>query len=47
MNLNGIQIAAGATEVTAPYSPDPANKDFWQAKVANPEGNYLQIANPV
>lgn len=40
-------IAAGATEIAAPYNPDPDNKDFWQATVADPEGNYLQIANPV
>lgn len=39
-------IEAGATEVKKPYNPDPNSKDFWQATVADPEGNYLQLANP-
>lgn len=40
-------IAAGAKKVNAPYNPDPSSKDFWQATVADPEGNYLRIANPM
>jgi predicted enzyme related to lactoylglutathione lyase len=40
-------IAAGAKEIAKPYHPDPDNKDFWQATVADPEGNYLQLASPM
>jgi predicted enzyme related to lactoylglutathione lyase len=40
-------IAAGATEIAKPYNPDPETKDFWQATVADPEGNYLQLASPM
>lgn len=39
-------IDAGGTEIAKPYNPDPSNNDFWQATVADPEGNYLQLANP-
>jgi predicted enzyme related to lactoylglutathione lyase len=39
-------IAAGGTEVAKPHNPDPENKDFWQATVADPDGNYLQLASP-
>jgi len=39
-------IAAGGTEIAKPYNPDPNNKDFWQATVADPDGNYLQLASP-
>ncbi len=39
-------ITAGATEIAKPYHPDPENKEFWQATVADPEGNYLQLASP-
>lgn len=39
-------IAAGGTEVAKPYNPDPNSTKFWQATVADPEGNYLQLANP-
>jgi predicted enzyme related to lactoylglutathione lyase len=39
-------IKAGGTEVAKPYNPDPNSKDFWQATVADPEGNYLQLASP-
>lgn len=40
-------IAAGGTEIAKPYNPDPENKEFWQATVADPEGNYLQLASPM
>ena len=40
-------IAAGAKEIAKPYNPDPDNKGFWLATVADPEGNYLQLANPM
>ncbi len=39
-------IEAGGTEVAKPYHPDPENTQFWQATVADPEGNYLQLATP-
>lgn len=39
-------IAAGALEVAKPYNPDPGSPEFWQATVADPEGNYLQLASP-
>lgn len=39
-------IAAGASEIAKPYNPDESSKDFWQATVADPEGNYLQLASP-
>lgn len=39
-------IAAGGVEVAKPYNPDPNNEKFWQATVADPEGNYLQLASP-
>jgi predicted enzyme related to lactoylglutathione lyase len=40
-------IAAGASEVAKPNNPDPSIQDFWQATVADPEGNYLQLASPM
>jgi len=40
-------IAAGGTEVAKPYNPDPISKEFWLATVADPEGNYLQLASPM
>jgi predicted enzyme related to lactoylglutathione lyase len=40
-------IAAGGTDVAKPYNPDDGNKDFWLATVADPEGNYLQLASPM
>jgi len=39
-------ISAGGKEVAKPYNPDPKNKQFMQATVADPEGNYLQLASP-
>lgn len=42
-----ILIAAGGTEVAKPHNPSPESKDFWQATVADPEGNYLQLASPM
>jgi len=39
-------IDAGGTEVAKPYNPNENNKEFWQATVADPEGNYLQLASP-
>ena len=38
-------IAAGGVEVAKPYQPDPGQQ-FWQATVADPQGNYLQLASP-
>ncbi len=40
-------IAAGASEIARPNNPDPGNNAFWQATVADPEGNYLQLASPM
>lgn len=39
-------IKAGGKEVAKPYYPDPESKKFMQATVADPEGNYLQLASP-
>ncbi len=39
-------IKAGGKEVAKPYCPDPESKEFMQATVADPEGNYLQLASP-
>ncbi len=40
-------IEAGGTEIAKPSNPDPDNKDFWLATVADPEGNYLQLSSPM
>ncbi len=40
-------ITAGGSEVAKPYNPDSNNKEFWLATVADPEGNYLQLASPM
>lgn len=40
-------IKAGGTEIAKPNNPSPDSKDFWQATVADPEGNYLQLASPM
>lgn len=40
-------ISAGGKEIAKPYNPDPENKDFWLATVADPEGNYLQLSSPM
>ena len=37
----------GATVVAKPYQPDEKNSpDMWLATVADPDGNYIQIATP-
>ncbi len=40
-------IVAGAQDIAQPYNPDPENKKFWLATVADPEGNYLQLSSPM
>jgi predicted enzyme related to lactoylglutathione lyase len=41
-------VSAGAKVVAEPYHPDEENsQDFWLATVADPEGNYLNIASPM
>ncbi len=40
-------LAAGAKEIAKPNNPDPNNKEFWLATVADPEGNYLQLSSPM
>jgi predicted enzyme related to lactoylglutathione lyase len=35
----------GATVVAEPYRPD-ADHGFWLATVADPDGNYVQLATP-
>lgn len=37
----------GATVVAEPYQPDATNSpDMWLATLADPDGNYMQIARP-
>lgn len=37
----------GAKVVAEPYQPDEQNSpDIWLATVADPDGNYLQLASP-
>lgn len=40
-------IEAGGKVIAEPSNPDPKNKEFWLATVADPEGNYLQLASPM
>ena len=40
-------IAAGGKEIAKPSNPDPDNKEFFIATVADPEGNFLQLASPM
>lgn len=39
-------IAAGGTVIAKPHNPGE-EKEFWQATVADPEGNYLQLSSPM
>jgi predicted enzyme related to lactoylglutathione lyase len=37
----------GATVVAKPYKPDEKNNpNVWLATLADPDGNYIQIASP-
>ncbi|MBW4061989.1 hypothetical protein HJC99_05455 [Candidatus Saccharibacteria bacterium] len=38
-------IKLGATSIAEPYHPSPDNP-MWLATVADPDGNYLQVAAP-
>ena len=40
-------IEAGGREVAEPYHPDADHQDFWQATVADPDGNYIQLSSPM
>lgn len=40
-------LAAGARSIAAPYHPDEAGDEGMLATVADPDGNYLQIASPM
>lgn len=35
----------GAKVIAEPYQPDP-NGEFWLATLADPDGNYFQLASP-
>ncbi len=37
---------AGATVIAEPYLPSEDNKDMWLATLADPDGNYFQLATP-
>ncbi len=40
-------VECGATVVAKPYHPDEENNpDLWLSTVADPDGNYIQIASP-
>lgn len=36
----------GAEEIAEPYNPGIDNNDFWLATLADPDGNYFQLASP-
>ena len=38
---------AGASVVQEPYQPGPADGDMWLATLADPDGNYFQLASPM
>jgi predicted enzyme related to lactoylglutathione lyase len=40
--LKGI----GADAVAEPYRPQEGEENFWLATLADPEGNYFQLASP-
>lgn len=40
-----IKAIEGAKVVAEPYKPDPKG-DYWLATVADPDGNYFQLATP-
>lgn len=37
----------GAEVVAEPYRPQDNEEDFWLATLADPEGNYFQLATPM
>ncbi len=37
----------GAAVVAEPYHPQEDEEDFWLATLADPEGNYFQLATPM
>jgi predicted enzyme related to lactoylglutathione lyase len=37
---------AGAEVVAEPYRPQENEENFWLATLADPEGNYFQLASP-
>jgi predicted enzyme related to lactoylglutathione lyase len=37
----------GGRVVQEPYHPGPAGDDMWLATVADPGGNFLQLASPM
>jgi predicted enzyme related to lactoylglutathione lyase len=39
--------ALGAEVVAEPYRPQDNGEDFWLATLADPEGNYFQLATPI
>ncbi len=36
----------GAVVVAEPYNPNPDQPDMWLATLADPDGNYFQLASP-
>lgn len=36
----------GATVIAEPYQPDKSNDKIWLATLADPDGNYFQLASP-
>ncbi|MBA3679406.1 VOC family protein [Candidatus Saccharibacteria bacterium] len=36
----------GAKVIAEPYHPGTDNNDFWLATLADPDGNYFQLASP-
>src|SRR5436190_22288794 len=39
--------ALGATVQHEPYQPGPAGGEMWLATLADPDGNYFQLASPM
>jgi predicted enzyme related to lactoylglutathione lyase len=39
--------ALGATVQQEPYQPGPAGGQMWLATLADPDGNYFQLASPM
>jgi len=39
--------ALGATVQQEPYQPGPAGGEMWLATLADPDGNYFQLASPM
>jgi predicted enzyme related to lactoylglutathione lyase len=40
-----IKSVEGSKVIAEPYKPDP-NGEFWLATIADPDGNYFQLASP-